>query len=118
MREPIISLSANEEINVIGHNCKYPLRIKNVDDELRVEELDVTKDKSTVEVTKFGFDILKPFVLFEDYYQLMNNLDNLPNEIEDCLNKLMSYHEKQIYGPNYIESDYNNIEFQCITTTN
>lgn len=31
MREPIISLSANEEINVIGHNCKYPLRIKNMD---------------------------------------------------------------------------------------
>jgi len=117
MKEPIISLSTNEKVRVIGHNCKYPLRIKNIDNELRVEELDVVEDKSTMEVTKFGFDILKPFVLLEDYCQLMNNVD-LPSEIEDCLNKLMSYHEKQIYGPNYIESDYNTIEYQCITTTN
>lgn len=114
MKDKILSLAPNEEVQIIGHKCKSLLKVKNNQEELHVEELDVIDDKSTMEVVTFGFDDLKQYVLFEMYYQFIMETDNLPSEIEDCVNKLMNYHENKIYGKSGAELNAEDYDYQCI----
>ncbi len=115
MKDKILSLSPNEEVQIVGHKCKSLLKISNIKEKLHVEELDSSSDKSTMEVTTFEFNDLKQYVIFESYYQLIMNEGNLPSEIEDCVNKLMNYHEDKIYGKTGANLDAKNYDYQCIS---
>ncbi len=115
MKDKILSLAPDEDVHIVGHKCKSMLKVRNIDEKLRIKEVDSTSDKATMEVTSFGFSDLKQYVVFEDYYQLIMNEGNLPSEIEDCVNKLMNYHEDKIYGKTGANLDAENYDYQCIS---
>lgn len=115
MKDKILSLAPNEEVQIIGHKCKSLLKVRNKEQELHVEETDPISDKATMEVTTFNFSDLKQYVIFEDYYQLIMNEGRLPSEIEDCINKLMNYHEDKIYGKSGGNLNAKDYDYQCIS---
>lgn len=114
MKDKILSLAPNEEVQIIGHKCKALLKVKNNQEKLLVEELDVKDNESNMEVVTFDFDDLKQYVSFESYYLIMMDADRLPSEIEDCINKLMNYHENKIYGKFGEELNAEDYNYQCI----
>lgn len=114
MKSKILSLMPDEEVRVVGHNCKKLLKIKNSQKELNVKEIDDIEGKSTMEVTTFGYDDLKQYVMFEMYYQYIMEEDSLPNDIKDYINKIMIYHENKIYDKSGAELDAKGYDYQCI----
>lgn len=114
MKDKILSLAPDEEVQIIGHKCKSLLKVRNKDEELHVEEVDPISDKATMEVTTFDFNDLKLYVVFESYYQLIMNEDTLPSDIQDCVNKLLNYHEDKIYGKSGKELNAEDYDYQCI----
>lgn len=114
MKNKILSLAPDEEVQVIGHGCKSLVKIKNSEEELHTIKTDALENKSSITVSTFGFDELKLYVMFEDYYQLMMNQPSLPCDIEDCIHNLMDYHNEKIYGKSGNDLDANGYDYQCI----
>lgn len=114
MKDKILSLASNEEIQIIGHKCKASLKIENSKEKLHIKELDVINDKPNMEVVTFNFDDLKQYVLFESYYLTIMESGKLPSEIEDYITKLMNYHENKIYGKCGEDLDVEDYDYQCV----
>lgn len=111
-KKRIFALAPNEEIFITSSSCKYSLKIKNVNAELDVEEIDKINDSSNIVLTNLNFEELKRYILIEEYNQLIDSIE-LPQDLQEYVSKILKYHEDLIYGTK--DDDMEKHQFQCIS---
>ena len=113
MIKKYLQLNDDEELIVFnlknGCNC-----VKFCNDKLDIAEVD-PKSLPNMEITSLNYEDLKSFVLFDNYYQNLNqSMKSFPYKE---INTILDAHFSTLYGPLY-NKDNTNIEeilYQAIT---